>query len=62
MNNDYYFLKVHRRMHEVIAIVDSAEAGKNFYTSMKVADSLVKIDGHIDKMEVEARKLTRLSK
>ena len=52
MHNDYYYLSTHRRMKEIGEIIDLAESGKNFYTSHKVTDSLVKIDNHLDKMEV----------
>lgn len=62
MNNDYLFLKVHQRMQEVGEIINLSEAGKNFYTSQKIADSLVKIDGHLDKMEVESRKILKNSR
>ena len=62
MHNDYYYLNTHRRMKEIGEIIDLAESGKNFYTSHKVTDSLVKIDNHLDKMEVEARKILKSSK
>ena len=61
MNNDYYLSKICRRMHEVEGVLDVAELGSKFYTNSKVTDSLVKIDEHLDKMEVEAKKIVKIS-
>lgn len=61
MNNDYYLAKVCRRMDESKEILNISELGPKFYTNSKVTDSLVKIDEHLDKIEVEAKKITKLS-
>ena len=60
MNNDYYLGNVKDKIKTTSDLIEFAEISSKFYTSPGVTRSLVKIEEHLDEIEVEAKKMIKL--